>query len=90
MPRGGRQLSPSLTVDEALGLIVSYEAFQHYSVSPFGEQNLSAVTKLRAALPPDVVGELDIIRRHVAVLDPAREYEAPLLGGYNPCSARSE
>ena len=26
LPRGGRRLSPSLTVDEALGLIVSYEA----------------------------------------------------------------
>jgi predicted DNA-binding transcriptional regulator YafY len=80
LPRGGRRLFPSLTVDEALGLIVSYEAFLRYSVSPFSAQNLSAVTKLRAALPPDVVGELDTLRRHVAVLDPAREYEAPLLG----------
>src|SRR3712207_8903738 len=26
LPRGGRRLWPSLTVDEALGLIVSYEA----------------------------------------------------------------
>jgi predicted DNA-binding transcriptional regulator YafY len=79
LPRGGRRLSPSLTVDEALGLIVSYEAFLRYSVSPFSSQNLSAITKLRAALPPDVVGELDSLRRHVAVLDPAREHEAPLL-----------
>lgn len=80
LPRGGRRLSPSLTVDEALGLIVSYEAFLRYSESPFRTQNLSAVTKLRAALPPDVVGELDDLRRHVAVLDPVRDYEAPLLG----------
>jgi predicted DNA-binding transcriptional regulator YafY len=80
LPRGGRRLSPSLTVDEALGLIVSYEAFLRYSASPFGPQNLSAITKLRAALPPDVVGELDNLRRHVAVIDPAREHEAPLLG----------
>ena len=80
LPRGGRRLSPSLTVDEALALIVSYEALMRYPVSPFSSQSLSAVTKLRAALPPDVVGELDRLRRHVAVVEPVREYEAPLLG----------
>lgn len=80
LPRGARRLSPSLTVDEALALIVSYEAFLRYSESPFSERNLSAVTKLRSALPPDVVGELDALRRHVAVLEPVRDYEAPLLG----------
>jgi predicted DNA-binding transcriptional regulator YafY len=81
LPRGGRRLSPSLTVDEALGLIVSYEALLRYSTSPFGSQNLSAITKLRAALPPDVVGELDALRRHVAIIEPTRDHEAPLLGG---------
>jgi predicted DNA-binding transcriptional regulator YafY len=80
LPRGGRRLSPSLTVDEALALIVSYEAFLRYSASPFSEQNLSAVTKLRAALPPDVVRELDVLRQHVAVFHPARDYQAPFLG----------
>jgi len=80
LPRGGRRLSPSLTVDEALALIVSYEALMRYPVSPFSSQGLSAVTKLRTALPPDVVGELDRLRRHVAVVEPVREYEAPLLG----------
>jgi predicted DNA-binding transcriptional regulator YafY len=80
LPRGGRRLSPSLSVDEALALIISYEALMRYPVSPFSSQGLSAVTKLRAALPPDVVGELDRLRRHVAVVEPVREYEAPLLG----------
>jgi len=80
LPRGGRRLSPSLTVDEALALIVSYEALLRYSEFPFNSQNLSAVTKLRAALPPDVVRELDDLRRHVAVFEAARDYEAPLLG----------
>jgi predicted DNA-binding transcriptional regulator YafY len=80
LPRGGRRLSPQLTVDEALGLILSYEAFLRYSESPLSSQSLSAVTKLRAALPPDVVGELDRLRRHVAVVEPVRHYEAPLLG----------
>src|SRR5215217_2268229 len=80
LPRGGRRLSPSLTVDEALALIISYEALLRYPDSPFSAQSLSAVTKLRAALPPDVVAELDRLRRHVAVVEPVREYEAPLLG----------
>jgi predicted DNA-binding transcriptional regulator YafY len=80
LPRGGRRLSASLSVDEALALIISYESLMRYPVSPFSSQSLSAVTKLRAALPPDVVGELDRLRRHVAVVEPVREYEAPLLG----------
>jgi hypothetical protein len=67
-------------VDEALALIVSYEALLRYPDSPFSAQSLSAVTKLRAALPPDVVAELDRLRRHVAVVEPVREYEASLLG----------
>jgi predicted DNA-binding transcriptional regulator YafY len=80
LPRGGRRLSPSLTVDEALGLIVSYEALLRYPVHPFSSEGISAVTKLRAALPKDAVSELDPLRRHVAVVEPVREYEAPLLG----------
>lgn len=81
LPRGGRRLSPSLTVDEALALIASYEALlRSYPVHPFSTQSLSAVTKLRAALPKDVVAQLDRLRRHVFVGGPVREYEAPLLG----------
>jgi predicted DNA-binding transcriptional regulator YafY len=79
LPRGGRRLSPSLTVDEALGLIVSYEALLRYPDSPLASQSLSAVTKLRAALPKDVVVELDRLRRHIAVVEPVREYAAPML-----------
>src|SRR5215218_6791848 len=80
LPRGGRRLSPSLTVDEALALIASYEALLRYPVHPFSTNSLSAVTKLRAALPKDVVAELDRLRRHIFVGGPVREYEAPLLG----------
>ena len=80
LPRGGKRLSPSLTVDEALGLIVSYEALLRYPVHPFSSEGISAVTKLRAALPKDAVSELDRLRRHIAVVEPVREYEAPLIG----------
>jgi predicted DNA-binding transcriptional regulator YafY len=79
LPRGGRRLSPSLTVDEALALIASYEALLRYPVHPFSTQSLSAVTKLMAALPKDVVTQLDTLRRHVLVAGPVRDYEAPLL-----------
>jgi predicted DNA-binding transcriptional regulator YafY len=80
LPRGGRRLSPSLTVDEALALIASYEALLRYPVHPFSTKSLSAVTKLRAALPREVLAELDKLRRHVFVGGPVRDYEAPLLG----------
>ncbi len=79
LPKGGRRLSPSLTVDEALGLIVSYEALLRYPVHPFSSEGVSAVTKLRAALPKDALVELDRLRRHVAVVEPVRDYEVPLL-----------
>jgi predicted DNA-binding transcriptional regulator YafY len=77
--RSRRLLPLSLTIDEALGVLLSYEAFLQYAQSPFAPQSLSAITKLRAALPPDVVKELDRIHRHVAVIEGARNYEAPLL-----------
>jgi len=80
LPRGGRRISPSLTVDEALALIASYEALLQYPVQPFSTQSLSAATKIRAALPKGVVAELDELRRRVFVSGPARNYEAPLLG----------
>ena len=80
LARRGRRLSPSLTVDEALALIISYEALVRYPVFPFSTEGVSAVTKLRAALPPDVVRELDALREHVAVVEPVRDYDAPLLG----------
>lgn len=78
--RGRRLLPLSLTIDEALGVLLSYEAFLEYAQSPFMAQSLSAITKLRAALPPDVVAELDRVRRHVAIIERPRGAEAPLLG----------
>src|SRR5579875_272207 len=75
----GRTLALSLTVDEALSMILSYEAFLEYAASPFAAQSLAAVTRLRASLPPDVVRQLDRIHRHVVVVEPGPSYQAPLL-----------
>lgn len=70
----------ALTVEEALGMLLSYESFLRYAQSPFAAESLSAATKLRGLLPADVLGELERLRRHVAVLERPRDYTAPLLG----------
>jgi predicted DNA-binding transcriptional regulator YafY len=78
--RDRRLLPLSLSPDEAIGMILSYEAFLQHAQSPFTAQSLSAITKLRNAMPPDVVRELDRLHEHVVVVQPARTYEAPFLG----------
>jgi predicted DNA-binding transcriptional regulator YafY len=85
-PAGGyrlireRRLLPlSLTPDEAIGLVLSYEAFLQYAQSPFTAQSLSAVTKLRNAMPADLIRDLDRVHEHVAVAEPVRSYSAPWL-----------
>lgn len=76
-----RRLLPlALTLEEALGIVLSYESFLHYLQTPFVKQSLPATTKLRSALPPDVVKELDRLKHHVAVIERQQPYEAPLLG----------
>jgi predicted DNA-binding transcriptional regulator YafY len=77
--RNQRQLPLTLSVDEAIGLVLSYEAFLRYAQSPFAPESLSVVTKLRAALPSDVVQEIDRTRRYVIVTGDERSYDAPLL-----------
>jgi predicted DNA-binding transcriptional regulator YafY len=77
--RDRRLLPLSLTVDEALGMLISYEGFLRYAQSPFSEQNLSAVTRLRAALPAETVQELDRLRRHVAIISRPPRTDVPFL-----------
>ncbi len=76
-----QRLAPlALTMDEALGVLLSYEAFLRDAPSPFAVENLSAVTKLRATLPLDIAREVERVRRHVAVIARPRGAPAPLLG----------
>lgn len=74
-----RPVTLSFSADEALGLILSYEALLENAPSPFKEPNVAAVTKLRAALPPETVRNLDRLRERVAVISVDRIYEAPFL-----------
>lgn len=78
-----QRLAPlTLTVDEALGVLLSYDAFARYAPPPFVAEGagLSAATKLRAALSPDAVRELERLGRHVAILARPVGDPAPLLG----------
>ncbi|MBV9279633.1 MAG: WYL domain-containing protein [Chloroflexi bacterium] len=77
--RDRRLLPLSLSPDEAIGMVLSYEAFLQYAPSPFAAQSLSAVTKLRHALPGDVIRELDRVHQHVVVTEPVRSRPAPCL-----------
>lgn len=85
-PHGGyallqkqRLLPLSLTEDEAIGIVLSYEALLEYADTPFSTQSLSAITKLRQALPVDVVQRLDNIHERIVLVGAQRVYKAPLL-----------
>jgi predicted DNA-binding transcriptional regulator YafY len=69
----------SLTVDEAIGIVISYESFLKYADTPFAAQSLSAITKLRNAMPPDIVRRLDDIHACIAIVGPQRSFAAPNL-----------
>jgi len=78
-----QRLAPlALTVDEALSVLLSYEAFARYAQPPFvvAGEALSAATKVRAALSPDAAHELARLRDHVAIIARPVGDPAPLLG----------
>lgn len=78
-----QRLAPlTLSVDEALGVLLSYAAFAAYAQAPFGAEGTepSAATKLRAALSPDALREIERLSRHVAIIARPVGDAAPLLG----------
>ena len=78
-----QRLAPlTLSVDEALGVLLSYDAFAHTAQSPFVAEGdgLSAATKLRAALSPDALREIERLSRHMAIIARPVGDPAPLLG----------
>jgi len=85
-PHGGyillqkqRLLPFTLTEDEAIGIVLSYEALLEYADTPFATQSLSAITKVRQALPSEVVQRLDAMLKHIVITGAKRTYKAPLL-----------
>lgn len=79
LPSPQHPVTLSFAADEALGLILSYEAVLRDAPSPFQAPSISAVAKLRAALPSDVLRDLDRLRERVAVVGQERCYDAPFL-----------
>jgi predicted DNA-binding transcriptional regulator YafY len=77
-----QRLTPlTLTVDEALGVLLSYDAFTRQAQRPFAGEGdgLSAATKLRATLSPEAARELERLSRHVAIIARPVGDPAPLL-----------
>lgn len=78
-----QRLAPlALTVDEALGVLLSYDAFLGRTQVPFtdGGAELSVITKLRSSLSPDALRELERLRLHVAILVRPLGGPTPFLG----------
>lgn len=69
----------SFTEEEVIALVLSYEALLDYAQTPFSIQGLSAITKLRTALPTSLVEHLDTLRKHIMITNPERRYQAPFL-----------
>ncbi|MGB8954917.1 MAG: YafY family protein [Tumebacillaceae bacterium] len=85
-PHGGysvirsQQLPPvSLTAEEAISLIMSFETLEEYPDGPFQQENLSTLTKLRSVLPSDVLETANAVRALVATKVAKRRYKVPYI-----------
>ncbi|MFF0827782.1 helix-turn-helix transcriptional regulator [Brevibacillus sp. NPDC003359] len=74
------QLTPlALTTEEAVALILSYEALLSYTDKPFEKETLSVIAKLLASLPTDALTRVEQLRKKLRVTNPSRSVEAPFL-----------
>lgn len=74
------QLAPlALTTEEAVALILSYEALLSYTDKPFAKETLSVIAKLLASLPTDALTRVEQLRKKLRVTNPSRSVEAPFL-----------
>ncbi|HEU5139932.1 MAG TPA: YafY family protein [Bacillales bacterium] len=85
-PYGGYRLirsqslpSISLTPEEAVGLIISYEAYQHFPGGPFEDENVSTLTKVRSSLSDDMIRKVERLRGRIAIDAPPRSFQVPFL-----------
>ncbi|MGG4450541.1 helix-turn-helix transcriptional regulator [Brevibacillus porteri] len=74
------QLAPlALTTEEAVALILSYEALLSYTDKPFAKETLSVIAKLLSSLPTDALIKVEQLRKKLRVTNPSRSVEAPFL-----------
>lgn len=85
-PHGGysvlrsQQLPPvSLTAEEAISLLMSFEKLAEYPDGPFQQEHLSTLTKLRSILPSDVLERANEVRALVATKVATRRYKVPCI-----------
>jgi len=77
-----QQMAPlSLSVDEALGVLLAYNALWRPGAQSLAPESTgpSAAAKLRAALPAETLVELERLRTHVAIIARPTGEPAPLL-----------
>lgn len=85
-PHGGYQLIRnqklpplSLTAEEAIALVASYESLHEYAETPFDVDTSASMAKIRAALPSQTAERLDAVRACLVILGARRTYVAPYL-----------
>ncbi|MGF9816667.1 helix-turn-helix transcriptional regulator [Brevibacillus agri] len=85
-PGGGYRLIRShslaplaLTTEEAVALILSYEALLSYTDKPFAKENLSVIAKLLASLSTDTLEKVEQLRQKLRVTNPSRRVDTPFL-----------
>jgi predicted DNA-binding transcriptional regulator YafY len=70
------QLPPlSLTMEEAVALIISYESILHYAEKLFEKETLSVIAKLMAIIPPETMQKVEQMRQKVRINNPRRVTE---------------
>ncbi|WP_345890054.1 YafY family protein [Paenibacillus dendritiformis] len=85
-PKGGyrllkEKLLPPLTFreNEAVAMFFAYQSLHNYASIPFGEEAVSALSKLYRILPPNAKRTIDRLKDCIQFWVPQREQEAPLL-----------
>ncbi|MFC4619932.1 helix-turn-helix transcriptional regulator [Camelliibacillus cellulosilyticus] len=85
-PGGGYQLARSaklppvqFTPEEALGLIISCEAFFQLEEGPFRQTAVSTVTKIKAVLSPELLTKVQRMTERISAIIPKRAVTYPFL-----------
>lgn len=85
-PNGGYSLikeqklpAISLTLEEATGILLSYEMLEQVQDGPFKKENMSTLTKIRSSIPTDMLNDVEKLREKIAIDTPRRSVRNPYL-----------
>lgn len=78
-PNGGYEILQSakvpsipLSMEEATGVLLSYEMLELYPDSPFKKDHIHTVSKIRASLPRNLLNEVDEFKKRISLDIPQR------------------